>query len=376
MASISTRQRADGTTAYRVQFRAHKGGPPTTETFDTADQAAYFADLVDRIGGEAARAKRDQAARTSAPSLKAVLEDFVAQAPDLTPGTAGEYRRVLARSGIESTLGTLPVDLITKTDVEAWVKTRTQTPSERTGKPPSPKTLRNEHGLLSTLLAHAVARRWCETNVAKGVRLPKRERAELEILTDDEFLRLHAEMTDRYKPLVWLMAATGLRWGEATALQWRHIGETTIRVQQAWKHDEQHGRVLGPPKTAKGWRTVETTAAVIASLGERGKPDAWVFTNTRGKPILHNTFAQSHWGPACKRAKLEPQPKVHGLRHFAASHMLAQGADILEVSRALGHESVKTSSDVYGHLVPSRTRPTAVHAAHLQALIDKQQITA
>lgn len=370
MASISTKQRANGTTAYRVQFRPRPGGPPTVETFDTAEQAAYFASMVDRIGGEAAKAKRAAAHVTTAPTLVSVLDDYIAAAPDITPATASEYRRVLARSGLADTLGVLAVDLIDRRDVETWVQTRAGAVSDRTGRPVSPKTLRNEHGLLSTLLAHAVSRGWIAANAAKGVRLPRRSNHELEILTDAQFIALHREMTDRYKPLVWLLGATGLRWGEATALQWKHIGESTIRVEQAWKHDEGHGRTLGAPKTRKAYRTVETLPAVIASLGERGAPTAYVFTNGAGRPVLHSTFTSSHWDPACKRAKLDPRPTIHGLRHFAASHMLAQGADIFEVSRALGHESVATTSNVYGHLVPSRTRPTAVHAARLQGLLD------
>lgn len=67
MASIQTRKRKDGTTTWRVVFRITPGGAPTTETFDTAHDAQNFARLVDRIGGKAAREKRD--APLSASSL-------------------------------------------------------------------------------------------------------------------------------------------------------------------------------------------------------------------------------------------------------------------------------------------------------------------
>ncbi|MGH1552112.1 tyrosine-type recombinase/integrase [Streptomyces sp. L7] len=40
------------------------------------------------------------------------------------------------------------------------------------------------------------------------------------------------------------------------------------------------------------------------------------------------------------------------LRHFFASIALAHGVPIHEVSRWLGHRSVKTTIDIYGHLVP------------------------
>lgn len=71
MASISRRPRRDGGTAWRVQFRETPGAIPTTETFETYDDAAHFSALVDRIGGRAARQKRDLAGtgRTQGPTL-------------------------------------------------------------------------------------------------------------------------------------------------------------------------------------------------------------------------------------------------------------------------------------------------------------------
>lgn len=234
--------------------------------------------------------------------------------------------------------------------------------------PPAPKTIRNEHGLISTLLAHAETRGWVRSNVAKGVRLPAKTHPDLDILTDEEFLALHAAITPRYKPLVWLLGATGLRWGEATALTWRDVGKDWITVRQAWKHDEKHGRVLGVPKTRRASRRIVTTPAVIANLGKRGAADGFVFTNARGDSVKHSTFWESHWRPACTAAGLSPVPKIHSLRHFATSYMLSQGADIFEVSRALGHSDISTTTSVYGHLVPSRTRPTTTHAELLEEL--------
>lgn len=371
MASIQHRQRADGTVAHRVMFREKPGGTVVSETFDTPEQAGYFKALVERIGGAAARAKRGRAEARKVPTLDGALEDYIAQAHDLTPGTAAEYRRVLARSGIDTDL---PVHLLDRADIESWVAARARTVSKKTKRVPSSKTIRNEHGLISTVLQHAVNRGWTRTNPAKGVRLPAKTHAQLELITDDEFLAVHAAITERYQPLVWLLGSTGMRWGEATALTWRDVGKDWVAVRQAWKHDEKHGRVLGAPKTRRASRRIVTTPAVIANLGKRGAADGFVFTNARGDSVKHSTFWESHWRPACTAAGLAPVPGIHALRHWAASYMLAQGADIFEVSRALGHESIETTTSVYGHLVPSRTRPTATHAERLEEL--RQALTA
>lgn len=78
----------------------------------------------------------------------------------------------------------------------------------------------------------------------------------------------------------------------------------------------------------------------------------------RGKGIMPtaNTYGD-HWRKALKAAGLvdaEGKPKYtpHSLRHFFASTALAAGIPIHEVSRWLGHKSIKTTVDIYGHLVP------------------------
>ncbi|MFG2464522.1 tyrosine-type recombinase/integrase [Streptomyces canus] len=64
-----------------------------------------------------------------------------------------------------------------------------------------------------------------------------------------------------------------------------------------------------------------------------------------------------HFRKACVSAGLvdvEGKAKYTpgSLRHFFASTALANGVPIREVSRWLGHKSIKTTVDIYGHLVP------------------------
>ena len=118
MATIETRQRADGTTAYRVRYRSKPGANPTTDTFETAGEAADYAALVDRIGGEAARAKRLASQGASGVTLTDLLARYIASAPDISPATGAEYGRILDRSGLTRALGALPVDIIDRDDIE------------------------------------------------------------------------------------------------------------------------------------------------------------------------------------------------------------------------------------------------------------------
>lgn len=354
MASISTRPRADGTTAWRVNFRLVPGGPPTSETFETAQQAEYFAALVDRIGGRAAREKRTAATGPQHPTLAQTLEHYLSTAPDLTAGTAAEYRRVMRRSGILDRLGALPVNLIDREDVRAWLTHRAAQVSETTHRTPSPKTLRNEHGLLSTILAHALERGHVPANAAKGVRLPSPTPAPKRVLTDAEFLAIHEHTRERYQPLVRWLAVTGMRWGEATAIQWGDIRPGAlpqVTISRAWKHGDGT-RVLGAPKTRKGARTITIPQELLKEIGTQGAPGEFVFLTERGKPVWHSWFHAKVWRPAIEAAQVSPPPRLHDLRGYCAATLLAAGVPIHVVQARLGHESIGTTVDVYGYLTP------------------------
>jgi len=54
-----------------------------------------------------------------------------------------------------------------------------------------------------------------------------------------------------------------------------------------------------------------------------------------------------------------PEIRVHDLRHSHASMLIDMGTNIFEISRRLGHESVKTTMDTYGHLYPNKDQKLA-----------------
>ena len=53
-----------------------------------------------------------------------------------------------------------------------------------------------------------------------------------------------------------------------------------------------------------------------------------------------------------KAAGLDPRPRVHDLRHSHASALIAAGIPLPVIQRRLGHESIQTTVDTYGHLAP------------------------
>jgi integrase len=179
------------------------------------------------------------------------------------------------------------------------------------------------------------------------------DRAEMRIIGVDEFATVISKVPDHYQTFVRVLYATGLRWGEAVALQVQDVALPNLRVRRALKWSPDNNRVIGETKTQRGNRTVAVTDELhdeLRALIAGRKGSELVFTAPRGGPILHRTFWSRVWLPAVKH--LEPRPRIHDLRHSHASVLLARGIPIHVVSRRLGHSNITVTVDTYGHLLP------------------------
>ncbi len=113
--------------------------------------------------------------------------------------------------------------------------------------------------------------------------------------------------------------------------------------------------MLAPPKTRASIRDVPVPAVLADALAEhidRHKPEDVLFRTTRGNLIRRDYFNADILKPAILAAGVPADMTFHDLRHTFASTALAEGVPISEVSRWLGHESITTTVDLYGHLVP------------------------
>lgn len=379
MASVTGRKNKDGSVTWRVQFRIDGKGP-YQESFDNKKAADQFGELVDRLGGRAAR--EVLATRTEGGRDVPTLNEYTARYLDtesglltgVSEGTRADYRRLAQRSFL-AFLGEYPIDAIQKADVGKWVAWQERQPSAaRKGRPVAAKTIRNYHALLSSVLAAAVQEGKRVDNPAHRTRLSRGRREESVFLTPEEFTTLLHFVPERYQSFVLFLAGTGVRWGEATAITWGDLHlrakPPTVRIDKAWKKGPTGAPVLGHPKSARANRTVSLSNDVIAALGKPGKPDDLVFRGRQsGGHLWYGRFRASTWLPSveraqdvelCRDAGLEPltkTPTVHDLRHSHASWLIARGVPLPLIQARLGHESIQTTVNVYGHLQPD---------AHLQ----------
>jgi integrase len=375
MASIQTRTLKDGTATFRVGWREN-GKLVWSPAIGSPEGAVEMKNLVERQGSAVAlatlAARSGRNSSSAAPLLREHLEDHLEQlAASATPGTVAGNRAMAARTWLPR-LGAMPVDKITREHVISWVAwQRTQeTRASRLAReravtkgaevPPvrtySPKSIANAHGLLSGVLSSAVEAELIPRNVARGVTLPSDSAEhEMEVFTDDEWVRFIAAMQEHYRPLTRFLLATGCRIGEATAVQVRDLDlkRRTVRIRRAWKKGEK-GVYLGAPKTKRGVRTLLLPPAILDELAHltKGKPsDALVFTTAQGKRIPAGNFRNRQWERALERAGITKHITPHGLRHTSASWLLADGVSPIVVQHRLGHESLATTSKVYAHLL-------------------------
>ena len=126
---------------------------------------------------------------------------------------------------------------------------------------------------------------------------------------------------------------------------------------------------LTEPKTETSRRTIAVPGFVLEALRSelavarpRNVPDL-VFTTPLGTMIDQRNVAR-RWTSFLDLCDL-PRVRMHDLRHTTASLMLAQGATLHDVMKALGHPNIAETANTYGHLVEGRSRELADEMDHL-----------
>jgi integrase len=207
--------------------------------------------------------------------------------------------------------------------------------------------------VLSAALDVAVADGLIIRNPAAAVKPPKVRPRRQQFLTAEQVKALAEACEDRLPgagAVVFFLAWSGLRWGEAVALRWTSVDTERRRVEVKASATEVSGRLeWGSPKTHEE-RAVILPRFVIERLGPPGQPDALVFSAPRGGPLRNSNFRRAVWDPAVRASGMPADLVPHDLRDTAASLMIASGASIKAVQRALGHASAAMTLDTYGGL--------------------------
>jgi integrase len=159
--------------------------------------------------------------------------------------------------------------------------------------------------------------------------------------------------------LIYAAGYLGLRWGELAGLKRARVNLLKQVVEVVVILTEVKGRLdFGLPKTKASRRSVSVPGFLNEMLSEHlehrpGGPETLVFVGRDGAPLRRSNFRKRHWLPALKTSGLPEDLRFHDLRHTAVSFLIAQGAHPKEIQARLGHSSITTTLDRYGHLFPS-----------------------
>ncbi len=227
---------------------------------------------------------------------------------------------------------------------------------------------------LRVIFRRALLRGEIAVNPTTGLDLPpvrgKRER----VATPAEAAALIDALPVEDRALWATALYAGLRRGELQALRWEQVDLAggTIRVERSW---DEKGHCYIEPKSHASVRRVPIAAVLRDELLEHKmrsrRSEGLVFGTSSETPLVSSTIwrrARTAW----KTAKLTPIC-LHEARHTFASLMIAAGINAKALSTYIGHASVATTFDRYGHLMPgNEIQAAACLDAYLGAQKDLQ----
>lgn len=271
-----------------------------------------------------------------------------------------ERAMALAAGSVE--FGNLPLRSLRRSHVETWVKGMLARGLE-------PGTVHTRFGNVHAVIRAAVRDRRIATDPAEGITLPRLRRAEsaMRLPLATEVRALIDNSDDEFKPMLLLAAFAGLRVGEICGVQ---LGDVeflgrTLNVRRQVQRERGSAVEIRPPKY-NSERAIYLPDQLVTALSEHvatkkiTAPDAWLFKGQHGLPAHQNTVTY-YWGKARKAAGIS-DIRMHDMRHFFASGLIAEGCDVITVQRALGHAKATTTLTTYAHLWPTaedRTRRAA-----------------
>jgi len=177
----------------------------------------------------------------------------------------------------------------------------------------------------------------------------------------NQLLNTVCEHFPEHYTLVLLLARTGMRIGEALALQWQDIDFSNRSIDV--RRSVSLGRISTPKnsKTRLVDMSLQLTEALQAhkkrfkiGAADEGVPQ-FVFTNTIGTVIDHHNWRSRVFYNALQKAEIK-RIRIHDLRHTYATLRISKGDNVADVSNQLGHHSVKLTMDVYYQWFPGKKK--------------------
>jgi integrase len=343
---------SDVTVKYDLRYKVNDR--LVTEKFDTKGEATRY---KDEIGTERANGHAVDPAGGRI-TLDGLFEQWLSSNPGKRSSTRAQDRASFARC--TPTFRQLEIRHIRQPAVQAEVN--------GWGETLAPRTVRRTYGTLRAVFAYAVDVELIRRSPCRKVSLPKVAPNRAKCLSMEHVAAVADVIDPTYRPMVWVAALLGLRWGEVAALRVSSIDlpGRLLTVSEAVGRNERGGPVLGAPKSHAAYRTLTTakflTDALASHIATTGlsteDSEAFLFPAPSGLPWSYGNFRTRVWEPATAKAGLKGFG-FHDLRRIAATALVRGNVDLKTAGTRLGHSNPSLTLELYAQATREGDREAA-----------------
>lgn len=354
---VTVRQKVKGKGEPWWVFISHNGKRTSRRVGDKPAAEAVASKIRAKL--ELGEFGLEEKKKKSIPTFELYAEGFMEtySAMNHKPSTHDSYRSTLDKHLIPH-FGEMNLDSISRKDIKAFINLKRK---EKL----SSGTVRNLKAYLSSILSEAVDDELIEFNPASrtGKLIKKDDKEEIRPLTWEEKTLFEESVKEHYPrhfPFFLTALRTGMRLGELLALKPGDLdfNRSFIEVRRNWVK----GKITTPKngksrpvdmskqlkRVLKGYLVDRKKEALKKGWGE---PPEWLFYNKVGGVIDISNLRRRVFLKALEKAEVR-KVRFHDLRHTYATLRISKGDNLQDVSKQLGHHSVKFTLDVYSHWMP------------------------
>jgi integrase len=293
---------------------------------------------------------------------------------DLSPTTV-QVTRWFADCYIRPRIGTVRLRKLTAIDLDRFYA-ELRASGGREGTPLAPRTVKRVHNIVRRALQQAVRWGWLSENPAVHASPPRTQRVEPTAPSPEDVGRLVSKANEadpEFGLFLRLAAVTGARRGELCGLRWDAVdidGANLLIARSVVRGGD--GLVDKDTKTHQA-RRVALDAATVRALTQHHARCAKRALEC-GAALGANAFVFSYdaagakpWPPLSVSQRFRrlrqqaglPDVRLHDLRHYAATQLIAGGVPVRTVSGRLGHANAATTLGIYSHFVEASDQSAA-----------------
>ena len=318
---------------------------------------------MQRRRDEAEQAERDKLEQASKPTYNEYVALYLRRfEAGHAPGTVVSYREALERAG--KVFGKYKLEDITKGMMRQYITDLQDSSGLKYN------TYNRHFTILRLLFESAAEDGTLVESPMRDLKRPRKskdeklaEGADVKAFDEAEVKQILNHLNQEplmWKALVIFMLDSGCRRGEVAGLKWENVNLSTgeVTICNNLQYTKEKGVYVTTPKSGKS-RTIFLTKPALAVMKEWKREQAlarfrnaipisgYCFEGRDGKGM--NPSAISSYFNKLGKTYNIPHFHPHALRHTMATISIANGADIVSVSKKLGHSNTSITLNVYSH---------------------------